>query len=119
MTNEKRLIDIEEIVKVAEHAYEQWSLAMVGADDTRKINEVFKKQYLCKVVKAVAENCPTVDAVEVVRCQNCAYRFEPDGDRIACSILGGMGEINEESFCSKGMTEEQWMALYGDELEES
>lgn len=58
---EVRLIDANEIVKVAEHAYNQWNLAMVGADDTRKVNEVFKKQYLCKVVKAVAENCPTID----------------------------------------------------------
>ena len=66
MASEKRLIDANEIIKVAEHAHEQWSLAMVGADDTRKVNEVFKKQYLCKVVKAVAKNCPTVDAVEVV-----------------------------------------------------
>lgn len=76
MTNEKRLIDANEIVKIAQHAHEQWSLAMVGADDTRKVNEVFKKQYLCKVVRAVAENCPTVDAVEVVRCKNCE-NYEP------------------------------------------
>lgn len=61
MANEVRLIDANEIVKVAEHAYHEWCLSMVGADDTRKVNEVFKKQYLCKVVKAVAENCSTID----------------------------------------------------------
>lgn len=61
MANEVRLIDANEIVKVAEHAYREWCLAMVGADDTRKVNEVFQKQYLCKVVKAVAENCSTID----------------------------------------------------------
>jgi len=114
----KRLVAVEDIVKLAEHAHEQWSLAMVGADDTRKVNEVFKKQYLCKVVKAVAEGCPTVDAVEVARCKDCVYLWRPEENRMICGILGGMGEITEESYCSKGMTEAQWMELHGHELEE-
>ena len=94
-----RLIDADEIVKVAEHAHEQWSLAMVGADDTRKVNEVFKKQYLCKVVKAVAKNCPTVDAVEVVRCKDCKWFNKPG---CAIYIVDDSDKPKEDDFCSYG-----------------
>lgn len=68
---EKRLIDANGIVAVAEHAYDAWNLDMAAADGKREINLVYKRQELCKAVKAVAENCPTVDAVEVVRCRDC------------------------------------------------
>ena len=66
MANEKRLIDANEIVKVAEHAYKEWNLAMAAADGQRQINLVYKMKELCKAVKAVAAAAPTVDAVEVV-----------------------------------------------------
>ena len=65
MENKKRLIYADDIVKVAEHAFNEWNLAMAAADGDREINHVFKMQELCKAVKAVAENAPTVDAVEV------------------------------------------------------
>ena len=81
----RRLIDANEIIKVAEHAHEQWNLAMVGADDTRKVNEVFKKQYLCKVVKAVAESCKTVDAAKVVHGE-WMLRHEGRGHYWECSV---------------------------------
>lgn len=60
------LIDRDEIVKVAEHAYAEWNLAMAGADGEREINKVFKMKELCKAVKAVAMAAPTVDADPVV-----------------------------------------------------
>ena len=65
MENKKRLIYADDIVKVAEHAFNEWNLAMAAADGDREINHVFKMQELCKAVKAVAENAPTVDAVEL------------------------------------------------------
>lgn len=68
---EKRLIDAGSIVAVAEKAYNAWNLAMATADGKREINLIYKRQELCKAVKAVAENCPTIDAVEVVRCRDC------------------------------------------------
>lgn len=77
MANKKRLIDANLIVEVAERAYNAWNLAMAAADGNREINLVYKRQELCKVVKAVAEDCPTVDAVEVVRCGNCKHFREP------------------------------------------
>lgn len=57
----QRLIDANAIVEVAEHAYNEWNLAMATADGTREINRVFKMQELCKAVKAVADNAPTID----------------------------------------------------------
>ena len=66
MANEKRLIYADDIVKVAEHAYHEWNLAMAAADGQRQINYVYKMKELCKAVKAVADAAPTVDAVEVV-----------------------------------------------------
>ena len=60
------LIDRDEIVKVAEHAYKEWNLAMAAADGEREINYTFKMQDLCKAVKAVAMAAPVVDAAPVV-----------------------------------------------------
>ena len=73
MANEQRLIDANDIVKVAEHAYGEWNLAMAAADGQRQINLVYKMKELCKAVKAVADAAPTVDAVEVVRCKKCKH----------------------------------------------
>ena len=100
MENEVRLIDANGIVKVAERAYHEWCLAMVGADDTRKVDEVFKKQYLCKVVKAVAENCPTIDP-ESLRPKG---RWIEKSWRPECSLCGFAGSlydtpINPFKFC--------------------
>lgn len=63
----KRLIDANRIVEVAERAYNAWNLAMATADGKREINLVYKRQELCKAVKAVADDCPTVDAVEAAQ----------------------------------------------------
>lgn len=68
----KRLIDAGGIVAVAEKAYDAWNVAMATADGKREINLVYKRQELCKAVRAVAEKCPTIDAVEVVRCRERA-----------------------------------------------
>ena len=55
-----RLIDADKIVEVAEHAYGEWNKAMAAADG-RQINRCFKMQELCKAVKGVADDCPTID----------------------------------------------------------
>ena len=58
---ELRLIDANHIVEVAERAWDAWNLAMATQDTTRGINKVLKRQELCKAVKAVAEDTPTID----------------------------------------------------------
>lgn len=55
-----RLIDADKIVEVAEHAYGEWNKAM-GAAEGRQINRFYKMQELCKAVKSVANDCPTID----------------------------------------------------------
>lgn len=55
-----RLIDADKIVEVAEHAYGEWNKAM-GAAEGRQINRCYKMQELCKAVKGVADDCPTID----------------------------------------------------------
>lgn len=54
-----RLIDADKIVEVAEHAYGEWNKAM-GAAEGRQINRCYKMQELCKAVKGVADDCPTI-----------------------------------------------------------
>ena len=101
---EKRLIDANLIVSVAENAYGQWNLAMAAADGKREISLVFKMQELCKAVKAVAENAPTVDAVEVVRCKDCKHRgtdyciFHIKGEPADEELLRKL----DNDFCSYG-----------------
>ena len=55
-----RLIDADKIVEVAEHAYGEWNKAM-GAAEGRQINRCYKMQELCKAIKGVADDCPTID----------------------------------------------------------
>lgn len=55
-----RLIDADKIVEVSEHAYGEWNFGMAAAE-WRQINRCFKMQELCKAVKGVADDCPTID----------------------------------------------------------
>ncbi len=75
MADKMRLIDANRIVEVAERAYNAWNLANATADSKREINRVYKMMELCKAVRAVAMDCPTVDAVPVVHA-----RWEPRAD---------------------------------------
>lgn len=58
---EVRLINANDVVKVAERAYDAWNLAMATQDTNRGVNKVFKMQELCKAVEAVAKDAPTID----------------------------------------------------------
>lgn len=56
-----RLIDADKIIEVAEYVWNEWNLAMATQDTNRGVNRVLKMQELCKCVKAVADDCPTID----------------------------------------------------------
>lgn len=58
---ETRLIDANQIVEVAKHAYNEWNLAMATQDTNRGVNKVLKMQELCKCVESVANDAPTID----------------------------------------------------------
>ena len=55
------IIERQAAIKAAEHAYNEWNLAMAAADGQRQINRVFKMQELCKAVISVFENVPATD----------------------------------------------------------
>lgn len=61
-----RPIDADNIVQVAEHAYNEWNLAMAAADGRREINHVYKMQELCKAVRAVANAAPTITLDDLI-----------------------------------------------------
>lgn len=52
------LIERQAAIKAAEHAYNEWNLAMAAADGQRQINRVFKMQELCKAVISVLRMSP-------------------------------------------------------------
>lgn len=50
---------------------------------------------------------PTVDAVEVVRCKDCKYRFKNNGhDKSGCPIIDANIWMDDEDFCSHGERKE-------------
>lgn len=59
-------IDRETAIKTAEHAYNEWNLAMAAADGKREINLVYKRQELCKAVASVFDSAPAADVAPVV-----------------------------------------------------
>lgn len=69
---------------------------------------------------AMVNYAPTIDAVEVIRCAQCMYLFrDEETQKLSCGIHGHtLMELTDQSFCSAGMTEAQWLALHGDELED-
>lgn len=59
-------IEREAAVKAAEHAWDEWNLAMAAADGAREINLVYKRQELCKAVASVFNTAPAADVAPVV-----------------------------------------------------
>lgn len=52
-------------------------------------------------------NAPTVDAVEVVRCRECRYRFKNNGhDKSGCPIIDANIWMDDDDFCSHGERKE-------------
>lgn len=52
-------------------------------------------------------NAPTVDAVEVVRCRECRYRFGNNGhSKNGCPIIDANIWMDDDDFCSHGERKE-------------
>lgn len=58
-------IERKAAIKTAEHAYNEWNLAMAAADGKREINLVYKRQELCKAVASIFDSTPAADTVPV------------------------------------------------------
>ena len=85
MANEKRLIDANALMES-----KWWDSLKDDFDKAR--------------AKIIVQSCPTVDAVEVVRCKDCKHY---DKDALWCNINSyQFGEQNpnwyEDDFCSYG-----------------
>ena len=53
------------------------------------------------------EAAPTVDAVPVVRCRECRYRFKNNGhDKSGCPIIDANIWMDDDDFCSHGARKE-------------
>lgn len=105
-----RLIDADKIVEVAEHAYGEWNKAM-GAAEGRQINRCYKMQELCKAVKSVANDCPTIDPKNpqpILHWKKTRFGYE-------CPVCGAepacckCGLVDRSRYCSYCGTR-----LYGD-----
>ena len=56
---------------------------------------------------AVLEDMQTVDAVTVVRCRECKYRFKNNGhSKDGCPIIDANIWMDDDDFCSHGEREE-------------
>ena len=50
---------------------------------------------------------PTVDAVPIVRCRECKYRFKNNGhDKSGCPIIDANIWMDDDDFCSYGELKE-------------
>lgn len=93
MANERRLIDIA--------PYERMSDAFACKVQTmRNVNNVYQ------FADVLTADIPTVDAVEVVRCENCKHGPVDDetGRRYCNNPLGTYGcvPVKDDDFCSYG-----------------
>ena len=90
-----RLIDADwvlENIKPYELSDEDWSVT--GGTAIRLI---------CTAVN----QAPTIDAVPVVRCRDCKYRFQNNGhSRDGCPIIDSNIWMGDDSFCSYGERKE-------------
>ena len=63
-----------------------------------KIGVAVDGEYLWGLINYAIEDAPTVDAVEVVRCKDCRFRYQ-DGANFC--LLGSMC-MSDEWFCADG-----------------
>lgn len=59
------------------------------------------------MAERVIDSQPTVDAVPVVRCRECKYRFKNNGhDKSGCPIIDANIWMDDDDFCSHGERKE-------------
>ena len=57
-------------------------------------------------MEQVIDDCPTIDAVEVVRCKDCIYYFEEEDEPADCANRFGVDLPQPYGFCSYGKRRE-------------
>lgn len=100
-------VNREAAIEAADHAYNEWNLAMATADGKREINLVYKRQELCRAVASVFESAPAADVAPVRHGRwddSGKYTF-PDGStavrctECGCAIPLDQFILNNWNFC--------------------
>ena len=72
--------------------------------DTLEI-ELESAGHLSVYLENLIDSLPTIDAVLVVRCKDCIYRYKESDEGYICGISGDFTGDNE--FCNKGKREDK------------
>ena len=63
--------------------------------------------HLTNYATLILREAPTIDAVPVVRCKDCKYRFKNNGhSRDGCPIVDAKIWMDDDDFCSHGEQKE-------------
>ena len=77
----------------------------VGTDFMPKIAEAERK-FICDLLNSL-QQMEVVDAVSVVRCRDCKYRFKNNGHyKSGCPIIDTNIWMDDDDFCSHGERKE-------------
>ena len=80
--------------------------------DSAKLSVSDYKIFRCQLgglmdVAEFIDDQPTIDAVPVVRCRECKYRFKNNGhDKSGCPIIDANIWMDDDDFCSHGERKE-------------
>lgn len=91
-----RLIDADALIEIFDK------------DEYERVRNEYQSGYNDGLLHAevVADDQPTVDAVPVIRCKDCAY-YRPYSDgRYDCDNMLGMADVDEDGFCSRAERKE-------------
>ena len=99
-----RLIDANKVVKAIVAERDKIPYELVSEKPFKHGNSM--RGGIRKALRCI-EQAPTVDAVLVVRCRECKYRFKNNGhDKSGCPIIDANIWMDDDDFCSHGERKE-------------
>ena len=99
-----RLIDATKVVKNIVAERDKIPYELVSEKPFKHGNSM--RGGIRKALRCI-EQAPTVDAVPVVRCRECKYRFKNNGhDKSGCPIIDANIWMDDDDFCSYGERKE-------------
>ena len=94
-----RLCDLDEIKIQVKRQYEDCH----GYSGNKKV--IYREAILA--VRSILHSAKTIDAVPVVRCRECKYRFKNNGhNKDGCPIIDANIWMDDDDFCSHGERKE-------------
>ena len=94
-----RLCDLDEIKIQVKRQYEDCH----GYSGNKKA--IYREAILA--VRSILHSAKTIDAVPVVRCRECKYRFKNNGhSKAGCPIIDANIWMDDDDFCSHGERKE-------------